>query len=543
MRKITHFFIEYKYFLLVVFISLLSVVSLFQPGLPPTHDGEYHVVRFYEFDKTLREGNWYPLWASDLNYTYGSPLFNYIYPLPNYAASLFHFFTLSFIDAFKANLVTASLVGGIGMYFYARKRFGEPGGVVSAVFYTFSPYHFLDMYIRGSVGEVWALALFPLGLFMFDRIVKTRKTRDIALGAVVYALVVFSHNILAVMFSAFLGSYILLLVFEEKERREAFVSCVVAVLLGLLVSAVFFLPALLEQKYVIGLNTFNVNNNFPELFQLLIPSWGSGFSGGSLSNEMSFQIGVANLLVVGIVLFALLFKKNKKGKVLPIFFLGWFFLLFFLITPFSSGIWTIISPMNYFQFPWRFLSLVILCSSILAGYATTLIRKKVFAIFLLVIVLLTTYSYAHPAYFMQRTDNYYMTRPNFIYGTNSIGDGFQTRWLNQQKSLPEKNLNEVVGKSTYHAYSLTRNRGGIAVFDIAYFPNWMGYIDGKKVAVKNLNGKVSLEIPSGKHLVELRLEDTFVRSAGKLLSFVGVALALVLLWKNTVIQYFYARRH
>ncbi len=81
-------FIKYRFLLLVAFFALLGSFPLLHSGLFPTHDGEYHVIRFYEFDKVLRDGNLYPRWAPDLNNGYGVPLFNYVYPLPNYFSSL-----------------------------------------------------------------------------------------------------------------------------------------------------------------------------------------------------------------------------------------------------------------------------------------------------------------------------------------------------------------------------------------------------------------------------------------------------------------------
>src|SRR3989344_2032187 len=146
--------------IIVVFFGIIAGFSLLHKGLPPTHDGEYHVVRFYEFDKTLRGGDWYPRWAADLNNGYGIPLFNYVYPLPNYVSFTLHLLGISFISSFKLNLFFAILIGSVFFYLWARMFWGKLGGIVSSVFYTFSPYHFVDIYIRGSVGEVWALAFF-----------------------------------------------------------------------------------------------------------------------------------------------------------------------------------------------------------------------------------------------------------------------------------------------------------------------------------------------------------------------------------------------
>src|SRR5713226_8690802 len=92
---------------IAIFISFLSVFSFLGKGLPPTHDGEYHAIRFYEFDKALRDGSFYPRWAPDLNNGFGVPLFNYVYPLPNYIAFFLNVIGFSFINAFKASMIIA----------------------------------------------------------------------------------------------------------------------------------------------------------------------------------------------------------------------------------------------------------------------------------------------------------------------------------------------------------------------------------------------------------------------------------------------------
>lgn len=528
--------------LFVLILGFLSVSGLFHAGLFPTHDGEYHVIRFFEFDQTLRAGSWYPVWASDLNFTYGSPLFNYVYPLPNYIASFFHLFGSSFIDAFKLNFILASIVGAISAYYFGRERFGVWGGVLTSVFYTYAPYHFLDIYIRGSVGEVWALALFPLCLLSLELMIKKPSFVKVVIFAVSYALVIFSHNILAVMFSFFAGSYSLLVVIKLKDKQKTLLFVVAGFFLGLLLSSVFILPALIEQKYVVGLKVFNIADNFPELFQLLIPSWGSGFSGGNIADQMSFQVGLANLCVIVLTIFGLIFKKiAKTEKLYIVFLLTWFILLFFLITPYSKQVWSTISPMGYFQFPWRFLSLVILVTALLAGAISVIFKSKIIYIILIVLAVSTTYSYAHAPYFFNRDDAYYTTKSNFIYGTNSIGDVFQTKWLPQQKKLPDMSENlfgiKLVSKNAIkQVYTINSIQNQSIRINTAYFPGWTAYLDSKQIDTENAEGKIRIRVPKGKHTLILYFQDTLIRSLAKVISGLALLIIICILGRLAVIQ-------
>lgn len=548
MGKIYSFALSHIGIIVVTVFALLSVWSLFHAGLPPTHDGEYHVIRFYEFDKTLRAGSWYPVWAADLNYTFGSPLFNYVYPLPNYMSSLFHLFGMSFIDAFKANLIVATIAGALFSYLYARNRFGAWGGVVTSVFYTFAPYHFLDIYIRGSVGEVWALALFPLSLYLLDKVAEKKNTLYVLLSSISFSLIIFSHNILAVMFVAFSISYMVLLIYASKKKKETTFALFGSLVIGFLLSSIFFIPALFEKKYVVGLKVFDPTQNFAELYQLLIPSWGSGFSGGG-SGEMSFQVGIANIVVILLIMWGFISKRVKKEKLLVVFFTLWFFVLCFLITSFSSFLWRILPLMDNFQFPWRFLSLLILCTAILAGSLTQIFKSRIMYIALIGFCVATTYSYAQAPYFYNRVDTHYTTRENFLYGTNSIGNAFQTKWLPQQKKIPDVpaipsgKAIQLSGSPISKTYDISLSKTANIVFNTTYFPGWRVKIDGTTKMITDNQGKIEVVVPSGKHRVQLSFGDTNIRILAKAITIISIILVVILLLRIFVVQYFNENSH
>lgn len=534
-----------KYFflwpiLIVLIFSILAGWSLLKPGLLPTHDGEYHVVRFYEFDKTLRDGNLFPRWAPDLNHGYGVPLFNYVYPLPNYFASLVHLLGFSFIDAFKLNMFLACLVGGLFFYLWSRQFWGNLGGVVSSIFYTFSPYHFVDIYIRGSVGEVWALAFFPAFLWAITKLLEKENKKHIILAGIFLAAIILSHNILAIMFFSFIIFYLGLLFYLAKDKKSLLISSLSSLLFGLSLSAIFWLPALLEKQYVEGLLVFNIKETFPEIYQFLFPSWGSGFANGNLGNQMSFQIGVANLFTV-FVSFLLLpyyFKKRSKNATIVAFFLGLFLIIFFLMNKFSLSVWEKVPLMNYFQFPWRFLSIEILITSFLAGNILNIWRSKTLAILLILFVFLLGIGYTKPAYYLLREDSYYFTRPNFTEGTNSPGNIFNTIWFNRSLEKRKEKIQFEKGsgkikmeniKSTKYHFKISLIEDSELNVNTAYFPGWTAFIDGNKIETKpNKDGLISFFTFKGDHDVEVEFIDTLVREVAKIVSLVSIFSLLVL---------------
>ncbi|MDP2638349.1 MAG: 6-pyruvoyl-tetrahydropterin synthase-related protein [Candidatus Levybacteria bacterium] len=529
----------------VILFGIIAGFSLLHGGLMPTHDGEYHVVRFFLFNESLDDGNLYPRWASHLNNGFGAPLFNFVYPLPNYIASFLHYFGVSFIDSFRFEMFAAIITGAVFFYLWAREFWGKLGGVISSIFYTFSPYHFVDIYIRGSVGEVWAIAFFPAFLWTYTRFARSRQKIFMVLSSIFLALIIFSHNILALMFFFFSLSYIIFMVYMEKNKKHLLINTSFLILLGLGLSAVFWLPAIYETRYAVGLQIFDISAHFPDLYKLLIPSWGSGFSGNGLQNELSFQVGIANLFAIFtslVILIIKLINKSKKWLIMG-FFLLWFLFVLLLMLDISKPVWKAVPFMNYFQFPWRLLSIEILFASFLAGSIFSLKinmwLKNFIAVFLILLVFVFGIGYAKPAYYHDRDDNYYISRSNFMEGTNSPGNVFNTIYL---RSIPAKEKERLVfaegngefflnkEKSNYYDFAVNSHANSQLIANLAYFPGWEVYVNEKKVPISlTKDGRFNFFVPGGENKVEIIFGDTFVRKIAAIISIVSFVFMVTLL--------------
>lgn len=544
MKKIFNKLLKYKHLLFLLFIIFLAVKPLFHPGFPPTHDGEYHLVRFYEFDRAIRDGDWYPRWAKDFNNGYGIPLFNYVYPFPNYVGSALHVFGISFLDAVKLNLVLATFVGVTFFYFWSRLFFDKTSAMISAIFYTFAPYRFVDIYIRGSVGEVWALGWFPAFLWSVTKLIKTGKVKYIIWSGIFFALTVFSHNILALIFACFGVTYVVFMLWLNRVNRKIIFFSLFSFFLGLCLSAIFWLPALIETKFTVGLQIFDTTRNFPELYQLLMPSWGTGFSTDNIvGNQMSFQIGVANLLVI-VVGFILLIRSRY------IFFISWFILLFFLMLQNSLFVWQFVPLLNYFQFPWRLLSLIILICAFMAGAVLNSIenrKKKIFfSIIFIISVVFLSFPYTQPAYYHDRTDTYYISRDNFMLGTNSPGNAFNTIWMNPKVKQKKQRVEIVEGKGkiivqnskTSKIEFKSKNETEVKILaNVAYFPGWKLVVNGNEKPIQRTkDGIMSFSLPRGSNVISLQFDDTMVRSVGNIIFFSGIVVCIILFLKRKKIE-------
>lgn len=545
--------------IVIILLSILFGFSLLHSGLPPTHDGEYHVVRFYEFDKSLKEGEWYPRWAPDLNQGFGIPLFNYSYPLPNYVASFIHVLGFSFIDVFKLELYLSVLMSGIFFYLWTKRFFGKLGGLVCASFYMFSPYHIVDVYIRGSVGEAWALAFYPAVLWAITEYRYTKKPKYFFLSTFFFSLTIFSHNILALQFLPFVLSYGILLSFFDKDKLTFLKQFLTVFILGVGISSLFWMPALFEKPYVVGLQIYEVTHHFPDLYELLIPTWGSGFFTSEPENRMSVQIGIANLIAFFASILAFLvyvIKKDKTHSKALAFFIIWFMLFFFLMLSVSKPVWRIVPLMDYFQFPWRFLGISILCLSFLSGslfgifYKTnkSVFTNVVFSIvflFFFSIPLLFSIGYIKMPYYLERDDRYYISRPNFIYGTNSIGNAFNTVWFDASLKRPERKIAIIKGKGYLKnekvlasSYAINTDSAEALTIQIntAYFPGWEATIDGKTTQIAEKRGIMYIVVPSGSHTLFIHFQDTLIRKMSVLVTIASIVLLVALSLKGRYVR-------
>lgn len=525
--------------LFLVIATLFSSRVFFQPVFFPTHDLEYHIIRLWQFDKNAREGIFIPRWAPDLNDGYGVPVFSFFYPLPNYIAEAFLSLNFSYIESVYLAVAVGFIISPFTFYWWARHFYGVRASIIGALFYLLAPYHLVDVYIRGSIGEVWVLALAPLMLGASTSIIRRRRTVSaLVILGLSSAFLLLSHTILGVTFFALGIAYSFIYTWDYKEHSlgTAGKQCV-GYMIGACISAYFYIPVIFESSFVRGLEIMSADSHFPKLYQLLIPSWGSGFSVPGPDDSMSFQIGLAHIVVLVAAFILALRKKNTH----IIMWVGSIGIIIFLMLEQSAWFWNLIPFMNYFQFPWRLLALVIFGTSFLAGYVFEQKLHPVVSLSICILLLLYV-QYTYPVTYQKRTDDFYLSNPHWTNGTATLANTFNTKWF----TLPSDDTTTVGSTQTIrlefktpvkHHYTLSSDEPFAFTPTIAYYPGWVGEIDQHRGIVNNEAGRISLSVPSGTHAVVLKLNQTPVQKTGMMVSLAGiVALAGIPLFS-------YARRY
>ena len=499
--------------MLVMGIGAIAVLPFFSNRFLPTHDGEYHIIRFMEFYRMLSQGYMFPRWAPTINSGYGLPLFQFMYPFPNYMAALFHFFGIEFVSAFKYTSAIAYLSALLFCFLWLKTKWSQKSAVIGTIAAAFVPYWFAELYVRGSIGEIWAITFLFLGFLSIEK-------RNAVLLTLATCVLLLSHNGLSIIFLPILGLYVL------YRLSVKWLACLV---LGIGISTWFWLPALAESQYMVGLNTVRVIDHFASIPELLIPSWGTEFSGvGTSGNKMSLQIGAAVLLWVGYMVFRLK-NASKKQKHELYVIIGIMAVSIYLVLPSSIWIWQHVPVLPYLQYPWRLLVLIIPFTAWASAFATETTKKLWVPILLVFVSVLFAYQYTRGAQYEPRNDAYYASRANFTDGTSSMGNSLSTIWTPWKESKSLTIATDVVGnpiivdgpneKYLDRLYTVSLVSDTVIRFHILYFPGWTAYVDGVVAPIDyQSQGTIDVGVPKGTHAVRLVMQETFIRMLADVIS-------------------------
>lgn len=536
------------------FLGLSLSASLLWPLFAAplfTHHDDVEVIRLYEISKCFKDYQIPCRWVPDLGGLYGYPIFNYYAPLPYYFGYIFYFFTNSLIFSVKVMFATAFLGSFVFMYLFAKKFWGGLGGSLSAIFYSFAPYHAVDFYVRGAMGEMWALMIFPGLLWALGRLSEKINVLNSLLCALFIAILITSHNISAMIFAPIAIIWVLILFFKEKNIKFLYVSLLGAIL-GIFLSSFYLFPAFVEKNLVHVETTtygyFSYTEHFKGFKKLLERDWGWGASvrevPGGEKDGLSFQIGWIHLGVWILALWTAykIWNKKKYLSLVIIFSSAVTLFAIFMVNPRSQFIWDLIYPLKFLQFPWRFLLIIILFISFISGsFFLSSKRNKKWYFMLVGLVVVFNFSYFKPEKFLYVRDEELLKGENWDRQIKrSIFDFLPIFAKEPPADLAKERYKVLTGDSrvfdfyegsNWISFKTETNTHTIIRISQYYFPDWKVFIDGKEEVVeyKNNNlGLMTIILGKGNHDIYLKLFDTKIRSVSNVLTLVSFALMVFL---------------
>jgi len=541
---------------LISLFSLLAIYPLFSFGFY-TFSDESHIANLYEMIRAIAGGQIPPRWAPDFSFNFGHPFFIFYYPLPFYLGSLFHFlFRTSLIWSLKLVFLLSVPLSGIFFYLLMRKFFERIFSFAGALLYIFTPYRAVDLYVRGAVGEMWGFVFMPFTAFCFVNLIKHRNFYHLSLAALSLTCLMLAHNLTPIIFLPFLVIFLGILIWREKERLFSFLYCFLAAILGMAISSYYWLPAIFEKQFLQKGTPFNPYDHFPFIKQLILPSWGYGASVWGSTDEISFQIGIINLLVVFLAsLGFLLFRKfwEKEKTTLFFFCLFAFFFSIFMMNIRSWFIWQMIPLGDYLQFPWRFLMITTFFSSLMVGFLGNFGKgkwRKFLPLLMVMGVMILTFNYFKPGKQVKVDDDYYLRRFFVDRTISGKRNDFSKEYLNYSEdylpltiwtekrpnALPRQKIEVEEGELSFLEESPTRFRVKVNAsketkifFHNYYYPGWQAEIDGEKTKIEigKPYGDMAVSVPAGEHRVIFSFKETPLRAFSNYLALFSLLILLL----------------
>ncbi len=517
----------------IILISLLALWPFFKQGYFVTHDGEWMVIRFSAFHQTLKAGQFPVRFVDRLNNNYGYPVLNFLYPLPFYLSeipkTIFNFAT-----SIKIVFVVSTIASTLLMFVALKEKFSKEASIAGSIIYLYTPYRFVDLYVRGSIGENLAFAFLPLVLLSIFKIEKKILIFLPVLSISVVCLIL-SHNVIAAIFSPI---FILLLAIslKDKERFHA----LLAFFLGILISAFFSVPALFDLHYVMlsKITIADTASHLVPLSKLIYSKWAFG-PVPKENDGFSAQIGIMPIAVFMFATARFIYTKRKSHFIMFILFI--FLLSIFLISSTSYFIWKTLPYVSVIQFPWRLLSVIVFATAILTAYIIDESKKKFIFIIVIFFAVSSTIFYTKPQQYVNREDSFYSTNE----ATTTVKDEYLPLWVIKKPTtradtkfeskdilINDETINPAKYKATIEALSNTT-----LTINTIYFPGFFATVDDIPVAIAYNNDHGLMQIPliKGKHQVIINYSETAVHIVSELISIAALLLTgfiFIYLWRK-----------
>ena len=525
--------------LLIIITGSLLIAAIFHSGWYTSHDGVYHILRTEEALRMFKLGQFPLRWAGTLDQGFGIPLFNFVYPLPYYSSAMLSIFVGS-VWAVKTVIILSYLMGGLGIYtlFCGKNKFV---GFALALIYLMTPYQFLNIFVRGALGEIMAMGLIPWVMVMFTSL--ARKGANLKwYYPIPLSLLFAAHNFLGILFVVFLLGYA---IFQSENKRPVFIS--IALSFG--VASFFLLPMILERSLLYSLDrqifTFNFEQHFVYLKQLFYGKWDYWYSLPGPVDGMSFQLGVAQILLSILGIGAIIFSKKHFWS--SLYLIMAYFGSLFLMTSRSFLIWDKISILQTVQFPWRLLFMATILTPLLGYFFINKIKsRQIQTIFLCGLIAFSFWNvrnYRRPMKQLTASEYTDLYLLNLGKTTSTFRTEILPKWSVINERFKSEELLVNAGNMTIDTLAADPlkieitinnkpdpNTGRITILR-NYYPGWVAIMDGKKKLelTPTDEGMITMIPEIGVHSYVVKMTSTGIEKIANTITGLSL-LGLGVLW-------------
>jgi hypothetical protein len=542
---------------LALALPIILITPLLSGQLPGTHDAELHLHRLVSAALNWREGVAWGRWSPQLHHGYGYPIGNFYAPGWHVAGGA--------LVALGAPAVTVWLLfqaGGIalyavGGYLWAREIGGRGTALVAAAAFTYAPMRFFELLSQGNLSQFLAMGLIAWVLWAVARCARQPSRRRVALAALLLAALVVTHHPTAALAVPLVAFYVLVAPLLAGQRPYATLA---ALALGLLIAAIYWLPALAEAQYV---NLSGAVNQYPyaEYFipphELFAPS--AAVDPAALNAPLVLNVGQAQLALAALGALVALLPRARLNRWQRVHAIGGALLLalcLYMTTYHSAWLWDRLPLARFILYPWRFLGLAaVLVIPGVVALTDGLRLPRLAVAALLVVIIGMALPLMQPVYPNVEVEQPVTAGTSIRYelATGNLGAvataEYTPIWAAERPMAFAReeaatfdgwawNIRPL-DSSIPDSVTITTRDGAArteTLFDVNsdvaftlqlhqfYFPGWQAALDGVPIAIEIAapTGVMQVAIPAGTHTLALRYAGTTVQHVADVLAIVGL---------------------
>ena len=356
--------------LVAVALLLPSVISLFRVDWFDSHEGASYLARVVEVVRCWAGGMWSARWFPDLAGGRGYPFLSFYAPLSFWMSGALHALGLPVTACWKVVVVLATVLGAGGAYRLARAATGREGASAAALLWVYAPYRLRDLWTRGDLAEIVALAWLPWVLAATVDAVRRPEPRRVVRAGAFGAAAIVSHNIAGLyagLAMAAASAVALVALRAEAGWRRRVGAAVLGGVAALLLSAFFWVPALAERRWVqldrLRSGYFGTEQHFVSFGSLFALSRPARVFVEGQGEAMSFELGIG----LAFAILGLLALRDRRVRLHAT--LGAVLLLggSLLATRVTAPLYEALPLLQYGGLPWRALGPASLGAALLGG--------------------------------------------------------------------------------------------------------------------------------------------------------------------------------
>lgn len=528
--------------IIVLAFSLFGLKALFHPGLFTAHDIWHQVARLYHYQKAVGDGAFPPYWIATLAGGLGYPLFVFSYHFPWLLALPILRVGFDIPTTIKILFFLSYTLSGIAMYFLSKRIFKSTwAGTLSSILYLWAPYRFLTVLVSAQMGVAFVYTFIPV-LFLGISFASDEKRKKLAIGSVAAgtAGIILSHFSSVIATIPATAFFALAIFSEAKNKRGFLLNSLKGIFLGVGISSFYLLPAFYYSRQgVLGFGNY-FQRHFVNLSQLIYSKWGYGpITSSAKEGELSFQVGIAQWIAVGLSFPFLFFSKIKKSdKYIPVSLLLGFAVSILMMLDVSLPAWKLIARIIEVDFPFRFMLPAVFTASLLAGYVISKLNKTLRVVLFILLTLVALYTNRNHTRVNLYTNLSVKDYVDAEFTTSSMNE-YLPPWVNpaifkeklssplEPENIPVENLERNTQGLSFEANLAKETRVSVNHFG---YPGMVLFLDGQKKDYSRDNfGRMTTTLSKGTHQISAQFEDTAPIKTGKIVSLIALAVFLLLL--------------